>query len=126
MPRLQKISNTTNRNKMQTILGRIQRMQQKWYEHLLRMEDSCWPKRTQRILHVWDENKHDEKMINEKCQAVEAEDGYGMIVNHCVVKDSLIEKMDIGAPTCFLSHYRGVLNRTEKLYQVNVCAMWAH
>ena len=29
----------------QSILDRIQRRQLKWYEHLLRMEDSCWPKK---------------------------------------------------------------------------------
>ena len=36
------------RSKMQaeqSILDRIQRRQLKWYEHLLRMEDSRWPKR---------------------------------------------------------------------------------
>ena len=29
----------------QLILGRIQRRQLKWYGHLLRMEDICWPKK---------------------------------------------------------------------------------
>ena len=48
MSRLQKIRNTAIRNKMQaeqSILDRIQRRQLKWYGHLLRMEDSCWPKK---------------------------------------------------------------------------------
>ena len=46
--RLQKIPNTTIRSKMQaeqSILDRIQRRQLKWYGHLLRMEDSHWPKK---------------------------------------------------------------------------------
>ena len=29
----------------QSILYKIQRSQLKWYGHLLRMEDSCWPKK---------------------------------------------------------------------------------
>ena len=29
----------------QSILDRIQRRQLKWYRHLLRMEDTRWPKR---------------------------------------------------------------------------------
>ena len=46
--RLQKIPNTAIRNKLQaeqSILDRIQRRQLKWYGHLLRMEDSRWPKK---------------------------------------------------------------------------------
>ena len=46
--RLQKIPNTIIRNKMQaeqSILDRIQRRQLKWYGHLLRIEDSRWPKK---------------------------------------------------------------------------------
>ena len=46
--RLHKIPNTAIRNKMQaeqSILDRIQRRQLKWYGHLLRMEDSRWPKK---------------------------------------------------------------------------------
>ena len=46
--RLQKkIPNSTIRSKMQpeqSILNRIQRRHLKWYGHILRMEDSCWPK----------------------------------------------------------------------------------
>ena len=43
-----KIPNTTIRSKMQaeqSILDRMQRRQLKWYGHLLRMEDSRWPKK---------------------------------------------------------------------------------
>ena len=55
MSRLQKIPNTAIRNKMQaeqSILDRIQRRQLKWYGHLLRMEDSRWPKK----IYQWTEH----------------------------------------------------------------------
>ena len=48
MSRLQKIPNTVIRKKMQaeqSILDRIQRRQLKWHGHILRMEDSHWPKK---------------------------------------------------------------------------------
>ena len=46
--RLQKISNTTLKSKMQaeqSILDIIQRRQLKWYGYLLEMDDSRWPKK---------------------------------------------------------------------------------
>ena len=46
--RLQKIPNTTIRSKIQAeqqMLDIIRRRQLKWYGHLLRLEDSRWPKK---------------------------------------------------------------------------------
>ena len=44
---LQKISTTTIGSKMQaeqSTLNKIQRRQTKWYEHLLKVDESHWPK----------------------------------------------------------------------------------
>ena len=34
----------------QFILDRIQERQQKWYRHLPRMDDSCWPKKIWQLI----------------------------------------------------------------------------